>query len=219
MEEVTFSSADPFSLAVSYLVSLDSDWKDLITRVGRCGLQFQPEREPYEALIRAVAYQQLHGRAAEAILKRFLALYPGERFPMPESILATDESLLRACGFSAKKISTIRGLAENTLSGIVPSRSAAKAMKDEELVLRLVSLRGIGRWTVEMFLIFTLERLDVLPAHDLGVREGWRVMKCLSKPPLPAELSRIGLAWSPYRSVATWYLWQAAEQSKRIKII
>ena len=112
---------------------------------------------------------------------------------------------------------TIRGIAEGTLDGVVPDRSAALAMTDEELISRLVSLRGIGRWTVEMFLIFTLERPDVLPTGDFGVREGWRVMKSLSKQPLPKELSKIGLAWSPYRSTATWYLWQAADEFKRLK--
>lgn len=217
MTEKTNSPADPFFSAISYLAALDSDWENLISRVGRCGLQPNPEREPYEALIRAVAHQQLHARAAEAIFRRFLALYPDTSFPSPTSILSIDESRLRACGFSASKVMTIRGIAENTLSGVVPARSSALAMTDEELVSRLVSLRGIGRWTVEMFLIHTLQRMDILPVHDFGVREGWRVTKRLPRQPLPAELSRIGLAWSPYRSVATWYLWQAAEQSKRIK--
>jgi DNA-3-methyladenine glycosylase II len=208
---------DPFGPAVAHLAAIDPDWTSLIARVGRCGLQPKREREPYEALIRAVAYQQLHARAAEAILNRFLALYTDVSFPSPTSILATDESVLRACGFSAAKVLTIRGIAKGTLDGVVPVRSAALAMTDEELISRLVSLRGIGRWTVEMFLIFTLERPDVLPIDDFGVREGWRVMKSLSKQPLPKELSKIGLAWSPYRSTATWYLWQAAEEFKRLK--
>jgi DNA-3-methyladenine glycosylase II len=209
--------SDPFSSAVAHLAALDPDWTNLISRIGRCGLQPKPEREPYEALIRAVAYQQLHARAAKAILDRFLALYPNVSFPLPTNILATDENLLRACGLSAAKLVTIRGIAEGALNGVVPGRSAALAMADEELISRLVSLRGIGRWTVEMLLIFTLERPDVLPVGDLGVREGWRAMKSLPKPPAPKELSRIGLAWSPYRSTATWYLWQAVEEFKRLK--
>ncbi|MDP1679729.1 MAG: DNA-3-methyladenine glycosylase 2 family protein [Candidatus Nitrotoga sp.] len=208
---------DPFGPAVAHLAASDLDWASLIARVGRCGLQVKPEREPYEALIRAIAYQQLHARAAEAILSRFLALYPDVSFPLPTSILATDGNILRACGFSAAKVTTIHGIAERTLDGIVPPRSAALAMTDEELISRLVSLRGIGRWTVEMFLIHTLERPDVLPVDDFGVREGWRVMKSLSEQPLPKELFKIGLAWSPYRSIATWYLWQAAEEFKRLK--
>ena len=214
---ITSTVVDPFGPAVAYLAALDPDWAGLIARVGRCGLQPKPKREPYEALIRAVAYQQLHARAAEAILNRFLALYLDVSFPSPTSILATDENILRACGFSAAKVMTIRGIAEGTLDGVVPIRSDALAMTDEELISRLVSLRGIGRWTVEMFLIFTLERPDVLPIGDFGVREGWRVMKSLPKQPLPKELSKIGLAWSPYRSTATWYLWQAADEFKRLK--
>ncbi len=213
----TSTVVDPFGPAVAHLAASDPDWISLIARVGRCGLQPKLEREPYEALIRAVAYQQLHARAAEAILNRFLALYPDVSFPSPTNILATDGNILRACGFSAAKVMTIRGIAEGVLDGIVPERSAALAMTDEELISRLVSLRGIGRWTVEMFLIFTLERPDVLPTGDFGVREGWRVMKSLSKQPLPKELSNIGLAWSPYRSTATWYLWQAAGEFKRLK--
>ena len=208
---------DPFGPAVAHLAATDPDWASLIARVGRCGLQPKPKREPYEALIRAIAYQQLHARAAEAILNRFLALYPDVSFPSPTSILATDGNMLRACGFSAAKVMTIRGIAEGALDGVVPERSAALAMTDEELISQLVSLRGIGRWTVEMFLIFTLERPDVLPIDDFGVREGWRVMKSLPKQPLPKELFKIGLDWSPYRSTAAWYLWQAADQSKRLK--
>lgn len=164
----TDTIVDPFGLAVAHLAALDPDWTSLIARVGRCGLQPKPEREPYEALVRAVAYQQLHARAAEAILKRFLALYPDVYFPSPASVLATDEDMLRACGFSAAKVVTIRGIAEGALDGVVPVRSAALAMTDEELISRLVALRGIGRWTVEMLLIFTLERPDVLPIDDFG---------------------------------------------------
>ncbi len=213
----TSTVVDPFGPAVAHLAASDPDWTSLIARVGRCGLHPKREREPYEALIRAVAYQQLHARAAEAILNRFLALYPDVSFPLPTSILVTDGNILRACGFSAAKVMTIRGIAEGVLGGIVPAMSAALVMTDEELISRLVSLRGIGRWTVEMFLIHTLERPDVLPIDDFGVREGWRVMKSLSKQPLPKELFKIGLAWSPYRSTATWYLWQAAEKFKRLK--
>jgi len=213
----TDTIVDPFGPAVAHLAALDPDWTSLIARVGRCGLQPKAEREPYEALVRAVAHQQLHARAAEAILKRFLALYPDVSFPSPANVLATGEDMLRASGFSAAKVVTIRGIAEGALDGVVPVRSTASVMTDEELISRLVSLRGIGRWTVEMLLIFTLERPDVLPIDDFGVREGWRVMKSLSKQPLPKELAKIGLAWSPYRSTAAWYLWQAADEFKRLK--
>ncbi|MFZ6645097.1 DNA-3-methyladenine glycosylase family protein [Undibacterium sp. TJN25] len=200
--------------ASAHLAAIDADWAALVQRIGPCGLQTMPGREPYEALIRAIAHQQLHGKAAEAILGRFVAMYPDEAFPSPDSILETEPELLRACGFSFAKIASIRGIAEGTAAGVVPTRKASQKLDDEELIARLVSLRGVGRWTVEMLLIYTLERPDILPVDDFGVREGWRVLKSLPQQPKPKELAQIGLAWSPHRSAAAWYLWRAAEKVK-----
>ena len=202
------------SAATAHLAASDPDWAGLIARVGLRGAHAKQKTEPYEALIRAVANQQLHARAAQAILGRFLALYPGGVFPSPDGILATAENELRACGFSVAKIGAIRGIAESVLDGWVPSRSAALKLTDEELIERLVSLRGVGRWTVEMLLINTLHRPDILPVDDFGVREGWRVLKALARQPSPKEMAAIGQDWSPYRSTATWYLWRAADQAK-----
>jgi DNA-3-methyladenine glycosylase II len=193
------------------LAAADADFARLITSVGPCGLKPKADREPYEGLVRSIAYQQLHARAAEAIFGRFLALYPDEAFPSPTSILATDALIMRTCGFSTAKVSTIRGIAEKMLDGTVPTRSVALTLTDEELVERLTSLRGVGRWTVQMLLMFTLGRPDVLPVDDFGVREGWRLLKSLPDKPTPKELARIGKAWSPYRSTAAWYLWRAVE--------
>lgn len=203
--------AEPVDLAIAHLVTCDADFARLIAEVGPCGLKPKTEREPYEGLVRSIAYQQLHARAAESIFGRFLALYPNETFPSPARILATDAQEMRACGFSAAKVATIRGIAEKMLDGTVPTRSVALTMTDEELIERLTSLRGVGRWTVQMLLIFTLERPDILPIDDFGVREGWRLLKSLPNKPTPKELARIGEAWSPYRSTATWYLWRATE--------
>lgn len=202
--------------AIQHLIACDPDWAGLIERVGPCGLRPKPEREPYEALIRAVAYQQIHGRAAEAILGRFLALHDG-RFPDAERILAIETETLRICGFSMAKIATLREIAHKTLEGIVPTRRRAQRMSDEALIATLTSLRGIGRWTVEMLLIFTLERPDVLPVDDFGVREGWRVLKDLPSQPTPKSLAETGQAWRPYRTVATWYLWRAAELGRQTR--
>jgi len=204
----------PDDPAISHLASCDPDWVPLITRVGPCGLKPRLEREPYEALVRAIAYQQLHGRAAEAILTRFLALYSTATFPTPAEVLATEESVLRSCGFSASKIASIRGIAQGTLDGLVPALAMATTLPDDELIARLVTLRGVGRWTVEMFLMFALGRPDVLPTDDFGVREGWRILKKLPEQPKPKVLAEIGRAWSPYRSTAAWYLWRAAEEGK-----
>ncbi|MBV2134039.1 DNA-3-methyladenine glycosylase [Pseudomonas sp. MAP12] len=197
-----------YHAASAHLAAIDADWARLVAQVGPCTLAAETTGEPYAALVRAVAYQQLHGRAAEAILGRLLALYPDSTFPTPEHLLATDFARLRACGLSARKIETIQGLAAGALSGLVPSRAAAAGMDDEALIQRLVSLRGIGRWTVEMLLIFSLGRLDVLPADDFGVRNGYRRLKRLDALPTPREVARAGLPWSPWRSVAAWYLWR-----------
>jgi DNA-3-methyladenine glycosylase II len=200
-------SADNYQTATDFLSQLDTDWAQLIATVGACSFQAKPEREPYEALIRAVAYQQLHGKAGDAIIRRFLNIY-GDKFPAPAQLLATEFDTLRACGFSARKIETIQGIAEGAISGLVPSRNAADNMPDEELIERLVTLKGIGRWTVEMLLIFTLERLDILPADDFAVVEGYKRLKKLAVAPKRKEITEIGKAWSPHRTIASWYLWR-----------
>ena len=196
-----------YSAATAYLARLDADWARLIEAIGSCTHQPRPEREPYEALVRAVAYQQLHVKAGDAILGRLLALNSGS-LPTPEQLLSLDLTAIRACGFSARKIETLRGIAEGVLSGIVPGRHAAGQMSDDALVQRLVSLSGIGRWTVEMMLIYTLEREDILPVDDFGVREGYRRLKGLDKVPSPQQLKQLGEAWRPYRTIASWYLWR-----------
>lgn len=208
---------DPFAPGIAHLFACDPDWAKLITRIGPCGLPLESEREPYEALIRAIAHQQIHGRAAEAITNRFLALYPGVTFPTASQVLSTDPEVMRACGFSAAKVASIYSIAEQTINRIVPSREHALTLHDDDLIARLTSIRGIGRWTVEMLLIHTLQRPDVLPVDDFGVREGWRALKSLPKQPSPKELLKIGETWRPFRSIATWYLWQAANETKRIR--
>lgn len=202
-------SADAYREAIEHLATLDPDWARHIAAVGPCLHQATPGREPYEALVRAIAHQQLHGRAAEAILGRLLALFPGVAFPQPEQMLALSPETLRACGFSASKLATLQGIARARLEGLIPSRDEALEMDDEGLIERLVALRGVGRWTVEMLLIYCLERPDILPVDDFGVRAGYRRLKGLDKPPTPAQLRALGAAWSPFRTVAAWYLWRA----------
>lgn len=198
---------DDYAAASAYLSQLDEDWAGLIRLVGPCSHRPRPEREPYEALVRAVAYQQLHVKAGDAILGRLLALH-SDAVPAPEQLLRMEFQALRACGFSTRKIETLQGIAAATLSGIVPDRHAADRMPDDALIERLVSLRGIGRWTVEMLLIYTLGRDDILPVDDFGVREGYRRLKGMDKAPSPQQLKLIGEAWRPYRTIAAWYLWR-----------
>lgn len=208
VEIISDLSPGAFDQAVEHLCQLDSDWARHIQAVGACRHQAKPAREPYEALVRAIAYQQLHAKAGDAILGRLLSLYPGTLFPSPEQLLVTAEDSQRACGFSAAKLATIRGIAQATIDGVVPTRAEAIRLSDDQLIERLVSLRGIGRWTVEMLLIYTLERTDILPIDDFGVREGYRRLKGLDKSPTPREMREIGRAWAPYRTVAAWYLWR-----------
>lgn len=188
----------------------------LIRHVGRCRLTVTKDREPFESLLRAIAHQQLHGRAAAAILGRFEALYPGDAFPSPDQVLATDIAMLRSCGWSGGKIAAIQDLCVKTVEGIVPSRRAAARMSDAVLIERLTAVRGIGRWTVEMLLMHSLGRPDILPVDDFGVREGFRLLHGLAVQPKPRALALAGAIWSPYRSTAAWYLWRAAEAGKDV---
>ncbi len=202
--------------AAAHLSAADPALAALVARVGPCRLDVVP-REPYEALVRAIAHQQLHARAAEAILGRFIALYPGTPFPPPDAVLATDELAMRGCGLSGSKLAAIRDIAARALDGTVPGAAEAAGLSDAALIERLVTIRGVGRWTVEMVLMFSLGRPDVLPVDDFGVRDGWRVIQGLPAPPRPRELAAIGQAWSPFRSTAAWYLWRASEAGKKTK--
>jgi len=180
-------------------------------------------REPYEALIRAIAHQQLHGKAAETILRRFIEKATEKRvkksakFPTPDEIFALSDMEIRACGFSLPKILAIRDITEKAQAKVIPTRRALDKLTNEEIIALLVPLRGVGKWTVEMFLIFTLGRTDVLPVDDFGVREGYRVLHGLDKQPTPKELAQAGEKWAPYRSVASLYMWRIADRAKETK--
>ena len=202
--------------ATRHLSAVDPAMQALIRRIGRCGYQ-QEKREPYEALVRAIAHQQLHGAAARTILGRFLALHPDIPFPTPERVLSTNDTAMRGCGFSGSKTASIRDIALKALEGVVPTRRSASRLSDTELIERLTVIRGVGRWTVEMLLMFNLGRMDILPVDDFGVREGYRKLHTLETQPKPKELAAIGEMWSPWRSVASWYLWRAADEGRTIK--
>jgi DNA-3-methyladenine glycosylase II len=204
------------TLARRHLGAADPAFAPLIKRIGPCRLKPERAREPFEALLRAIAHQQLHARAAEAILGRFVALYPEGRFPPPEQILLTDVMALKGCGWSENKIAAIHDLCRRAVDGTVPTRRAAMRLDDAALIERLTTVRGIGRWTVEMLLIFNLGRPDVLPVDDFGVQEGYRLLHGLDARPKPRVLAAIGAAWAPYRSTAAWYLWRAADEGKKI---
>lgn len=196
-----------YQAASDFLANLDDDWACLIKTVGTCTFEPKLAREPYEALIRAIAYQQLHAKAGDAIINRLLAIYGGA-FPTPQQLLATTFELLRQCGFSARKIETVHAIAAGALSGLIPSRQEAELMADDQLIARLITLKGIGRWTVEMLLMFNLQRMDILPADDLAIAAGYQRLKNLPLPPKPKKMAEIGKSWSPHRTIASWYLWR-----------
>lgn len=187
----------------------------LIEEIGPFTLRPNARRSPFESLVRAIAYQQLHDRAAESILKRFTALFPGRRFPRPDELLAMNVRAMREAGFSRLKIIALRDLAMKTLDGTVPTSRQMKQLDDEAIVERLIEVRGIGRWTVEMLLIFQLGRPDVLPVNDFGVRNGFRIAYRRRSMPTPKQVLQYGERWRPYRTVASWYLWRAADREKQ----
>ena len=187
----------------------------LIREHGACRLVPDPRRSPFESLVRAVAHQQLNGTAAETILGRFRALFSGRRFPHPADLAAISDDALRAAGFSRAKIASLRDIAEKTLSGVIPTSRAIAEMTDEEIVARLTQVRGVGRWTVEMMLIFQLGRTDVWPVDDFGIRTGYRVAFGLPALPSAKELLPLGERWRPHRTTAAWYLWRAAEAARK----
>ena len=201
------------TLARRTLIQRDPVLAGLIRQVGRCGLLVE-KREPYESLVRAIAFQQLHGKAARTILGRFIDLFPGGTFPTPPQVLATSDAAMRTCGFSAGKTASIRDIAAHAAAGTIPSRRAATRLSDAALIEQLTIIRGVGRWTVEMMLMHTLGRPDVLPVDDFGVREGYRLLHGLAEQPRPRDLAAIGEAWTPYRSTAAWYLWRAVDMAK-----
>jgi DNA-3-methyladenine glycosylase II len=196
--------------ALQHLTKADQRLGQLIARVGACKLKPRTRRSPYEALVQSVVYQQLNGTAATTILNRVKALYE-KRFPAPEDLIATPDEKLRAAGLSRAKTAAVKDIAAKTLEGIVPKLRDVKDLSDAELVERLMVVRGVGPWTVEMFLIFSLGRPDVLPVTDYGVRKGFALTYGWKDLPHPKELLEFGEKWRPYRSTAAWYLWRALE--------
>lgn len=183
----------------------------LMRAAGPCDLRPDRRRTPYQALLRAIAHQQLTGKAAETILGRFFALYGDGRYPTPEELAATPDDALRTAGFSRAKTAALKDIAARALDGTIPERRVLARHADEAIIERLTQVRGVGRWTVEMFLMFTLGRPDVLPVDDYGVQCGFRIAYRRRAHPKPRQLAEFGERWAPYRSTAAWYLWRAVD--------
>ena len=197
--------------AEKHLAKSDSRFAELIARAKR----FEPRASvlvrPFDSLAESIAYQQLNGKAAATIWGRVRALYPRRKWLDPRQVLETPDEKLRACGLSGSKTAAIKDLAAKTLDGTVPTAPALAKMGEEEIIERLTAVRGIGRWTVEMLLLFQLGRLDVWPVTDYGVQKGYAQTFGKRKLPTPKQLHRIGEKWRPYRSVAAWYFWRALD--------
>jgi len=197
--------------AILFLTSSDKHLGRLIKQVGPCYLKPKKRRSPFESLVQSVAYQQLNGTAAATILGRVKALYPDKRFPTPDDLLATPDDKFRSAGLSQPKTAAIKDIARKTLDGVVPTSRAISKMSNDEIIERLTTVRGVGPWTVEMLLIFTLGRTDVLPVTDYGVRKGFAVTYGWKDLPTPKELLQEGEKWKPHRTTAAWYFWRALE--------
>jgi len=197
---------------INHLSGIDRNMGGLIRAVGAYRLEQQALCHPYESLAQAIAHQQLHAAAARSILSRFVSAFGSEgAFPTPDTVLATPEEKLRTVGLSFSKIAALKDLAQKTIDGIVPDRDTLVKLEDGQIIERLTEVRGIGRWTVEMMLMFQLGRPDILPVDDFGVRAGFQYTYGLRKMPMPKVLALYGERWGPHRSAAAWYLWRAVE--------
>lgn len=198
-----------YSTAVTFLRQRDPDMARVITQVGPCQLdKLQQEGDLFASLARAIIHQQLSTKAATAIHQRFLNLYPDKPFPLAMDILDTPESMLRHVGISQPKCRYLKDLAQKVLVSL-PTLEELEQMDDESIITTLTQVKGIGRWTVQMLLIFRLQRRDVLPVDDLGIRAGIRKVYVLNELPDKQQILSLGQKWQPYRSVASWYLWQS----------
>jgi DNA-3-methyladenine glycosylase II len=199
--------------AIRHLSDRDERLKSLIAETIPFAIDVADAQSPYEVLLESIAYQSISGKAAATIFGRIKALGENGRPPTPQAMLKLHASKLRRAGLSGAKVLAMKDLARKTIEGVVPTHDEALKLSDEALVERLVSVRGIGAWTVEMFLIFRLGRPDVLPIHDLGVKKGWSVAYGKKHMPKPQELLKFGERWRPYRTVASWYMWRAFERA------
>jgi DNA-3-methyladenine glycosylase II len=199
--------------AVKHLSNCDERLKLLIDETRPFQMEADELQSPYETLLEAITHQSISGKAAATIFARIVALGSNGRPPTPEQILKIRKPALRKAGLSGAKIAALKDLAAKTISGVVPTLEDARELSDDELVERLTSVRGIGAWTVEMFLIFRLGRPDVLPIHDLGVKKGWSITYGKKYMPKPKELLAFGERWRPYRTLASWYMWRACQRA------
>lgn len=203
-------STGPIALpeaAFSHLRRSHRNMARVIDRVGDFTLEAGHPEGPFVSLVRAIVFQQLATKAASTIFGRLRDLFPGPSFPSPATLLAAPESALRGCGLSGQKLGYVRDLSQRVADGVL-DLDALSALPDDEVIARLTTVRGIGRWSAQMFLIFYLGRLNVWPEGDLGIKHGVRLLHAYDDLPTPAQMQSAGQQFSPYASVASWYLWR-----------
>ena len=192
--------------ASDFLSKIDSDWKNLVKRKGPCDIKITNNLEPYQSLIKSVIFQQLHPKAGNAILKRFLKIFD-DKFPTDKYILKESPIKIKSCGLSKNKLSTILLIASMNINKKLPTSKEITKMTDNEIIKLFSSIKGIGEWTVQMILIFNLGRLDIIPQNDLAIRKNYQKFKQLNTIISPKDIIDISKVWRPYRSIASWYLW------------
>jgi DNA-3-methyladenine glycosylase II len=202
-----------YTSARRHLMRSDPKLGAIIKRVGRCELHAAAPKDPFEALCRSIASQQLSTKAAETIFRRFCDLFPPDRRPSPERVMTLTDDEIRGVGFSRPKVGFIKDLASHVLDRRL-DLDGLTSHPDEEVMRQLVAVKGIGRWTAEIFLMFRLGRPDILPADDLGLMNAVHRAYRLRKRPDATRLRKIGEAWKPYRSVASWYLWASLDRDR-----
>ena len=201
---------DP-SAALAHLRASDAELGTLIDRIGPFAMEMKAADSLFEAMLRSIVYQQLHGKAAATIHGRVLAELDKHGGPTPEALAKASDAALRGAGLSGNKLLAVRDLSLKCREGTVPSLKDARRLADEELVTRLTGVRGIGPWTVHMLLIFYLGRPDVMPTGDFAIRLGFKRLYHKRKDPTPEAIIRHARRWQPYRSVASWYLWRSLD--------
>jgi len=197
--------------AVAHLQKGDPILGALIDRMGPFALEMKQAGSLFEAMLRSIVYQQLHGKAAATIHARVLTELEKHGGPVPEALAKTSDEALRRAGLSSNKLLAVRDLATKCLAGVVPTFAEAHALSDEELVTRLTAVRGIGPWTVHMLLIFYLGRPDVMPTGDFAIRLGFKKLYKKRQEPKPEVIIKHARRWQPFRSVASWYLWRSLD--------
>lgn len=191
----------------AFLSLLDDDWNNLVSQIGPCTLKADQTLPPYQALIKSVIYQQLHPKAANVILGKFLKLF-NDSFPKANNIFEKKDQL-NQCGLSKNKCRSILDIAWHEKNQLIPSYVDLLNVKNENIIEKLIAIKGIGKWTAEMFLIFHLGRIDIMPSSDLALRNRYRILKSLEGDISPKDLTSAAELWSPFRSIAAWYLWKA----------